>query len=184
MHFLPLTSERWGDFERLFGTNGACAGCWCMWWRLERSRFRRQQGEGNRLAMKGLVDSGVVPGILGYEGGRPVAWCSVGPRSELEALERSPVLKRIDDREVWSIVCFFIARSHRGAGALEGLIRAALEHVRDRGGDLVEAYPRLPGKTKLRPAEAYMGFPHVFERLGFEEVARPSKSRCVLRRRI
>ncbi len=155
-----------------------------MWWRLERSRFRRQQGEGNRLAIRGLVDSGVVPGILGYAEDQPVAWCSVGPRSEFEALERSSVLKRIDDRNVWSIVCFFVARPHRGSGVLEELVRAALDYVRDRGGTLVEAYPRLPGKAKLRPAEAYMGFPHVFERLGFDEVARPSKNRRVLRCRV
>jgi len=31
-----LTPERWSDLERLFGTNGACAGCWCIWWRLEK----------------------------------------------------------------------------------------------------------------------------------------------------
>ena len=33
----PLTPERWADLEELFGENGACGGCWCMWWRLKRS---------------------------------------------------------------------------------------------------------------------------------------------------
>ena len=38
IEYLPLTVERWADFERLFGPNGACAGlsqsyrdCWCTW---------------------------------------------------------------------------------------------------------------------------------------------------------
>src|ERR1700732_3862279 len=31
----PLTPDHWDDFEVLFGPRGACAGCWCMWWRLE-----------------------------------------------------------------------------------------------------------------------------------------------------
>jgi hypothetical protein len=32
--FHPLTPERWHDLEQLFGTRGACGGCWCMWWRV------------------------------------------------------------------------------------------------------------------------------------------------------
>src|SRR3712207_7273034 len=53
--FHPLTPERWGDLERLFGARGACGGCWCMPWRLSRSRFERQRGEQNRAALRALV---------------------------------------------------------------------------------------------------------------------------------
>ena len=31
-----LTPKLWPDFERLFGANGACGGCWCMSWRIEK----------------------------------------------------------------------------------------------------------------------------------------------------
>jgi hypothetical protein len=58
LEFYPLTAERWTDFEKLFGKRGACGGCWCMWWRLKRSEFERQKGEGNRKAIKRIVDSG------------------------------------------------------------------------------------------------------------------------------
>ena len=62
--YRPLTPERWKDFEALFGERGACGGCWCMWWRLARPEFERGKGAGNRRAMKEIVASGEVPGIL------------------------------------------------------------------------------------------------------------------------
>ena len=41
----PLTPDRWDDFETLFGKNGACAGCWCMWWQMSQSAWLAQKGE-------------------------------------------------------------------------------------------------------------------------------------------
>ncbi len=180
----PLTAERWGDFARLFGAHGAYGGCWCMWWRLKRSDFSRQQGEGNRRAMRAVVGAGDVPGILGYLDGEPVAWCSVAPREQFAALQRSPVLKPIDDRPVWSIVCFYVARSQRGRGLSRAMIRAAVAHVREKGGRIVEAYPTAPRPGTMAPVSSYMGITQDFLAAGFKEVARPSKTRLILRRRI
>jgi len=67
----PLTRARWADLEALFGDNGACGGCWCMLWRLPSKVFAAQKGDGNRQAMKPLVASGTVPGLLAYLGERP-----------------------------------------------------------------------------------------------------------------
>lgn len=177
----PLTAERWSDFERLFGRSGAYGGCWCMWWRLKRREFEAQQGEGNRRAMKALVDSGTVPGILLYEGGEPIAWCSIAPREDYPTLERSPVLKRLDESPVFSLVCLFVGRSHRGRGVTRRVIRAALEYARSQGGRIVEAYPTRPRKGRLPPVSSFMGTPRMFEEAGFAEAARPSKSRVVMR---
>jgi hypothetical protein len=113
LKFLPLTRERWTDFEELFGAHGACGGCWCMWWRLKRSEFMRLRGEGNRKTMKSIVGSGEVPGILAYAGGKAVGWCAVAPRESLLRLERSRVLKPVDDKPVWSVACFFVAKPFR-----------------------------------------------------------------------
>ena len=181
MDFHPLTPDRWHDFEQLFGPKGAYGGCWCMWWRLTRARFKQQQGEANRLAMKSIVDSGQVPGIIGYADGAPVAWCSVAPRSDFAALSRSRVLKAIDDRPVWSIVCFFVAKSHRRTGALEELIRAAVSHAADHGATIVEAYPTVTTSTNAPPVSVYMGFVDVFAAAGFVEVARPSRAKRIMR---
>ncbi len=80
MTFHPLTPERWKDFEKLFGPKGACAGCWCMWFRLTRAEFEKQKGAGNKRAMKKIVNSGEAPGIIAYSGDESVGWCSVAPR--------------------------------------------------------------------------------------------------------
>jgi hypothetical protein len=40
LQFKELTPDRWSDVEALFGTRGACGGCWCMLWvRVDRDRF-------------------------------------------------------------------------------------------------------------------------------------------------
>jgi GNAT superfamily N-acetyltransferase len=181
LEFQPLTAERWPDFERFFDAHGAFGGCWCMWWRLTRREFEQGNGEGNRQAMKSIVESGEVPGILAYCEGNPVGWCSVAPRESYGSLERSPVLKRLDDTPVWSLVCLCVAKDSRGQGIAAGLIRAAVEYVRAQGGKVVEAYPSQPRGDKLAPSSSYMGIPAMFEQAGFVECARPSKSKAIMR---
>jgi len=181
LEFRPLTPDRWPDFERLFGPHGAYGGCWCMWWRTSRSQFERVGNEGNRVAMKQVVDSGQVPGIIAYADGQPVAWCSVAPREQYASLNRSPVLKRLDDKPVWSIVCFFVAKEYRGRYLTAELIRGAIDYVRKQGGQIVEAYPTQPRSGRLPPVSSFMGLPAVFEQAGFVECARPSKSKVVMR---
>lgn len=179
--FHPLTKERWSDFEDLFGARGAYGGCWCMWWRLTRREFEEGQGDGNRNAMHSIVSGGEVPGILAYEGGEVAGWCSVAPRENYGSLNRSPVLKRIDDKQVWSIVCFYIAKDHRRKGLARKLIQAAIDYVRSQGGKVVEAYPTVPKSGRVPPVSSFMGFPSLYESVGFVECARPSKSKVVMR---
>lgn len=181
LEFAPLTEDRWSDFVALFGKRGAYGGCWCMWWRVTRREFEAGQGDGNREAMRSLVKSGVVSGILAYDGGKPVGWCSVAPREDYGSLNRSRVLRRVDDSPAWSIVCFFVAKSHRNQGIVRGLIRGAIDYVRDQGGTIVEAYPTVSRAGRLPPVSVYMGIPAMFEQEGFVEVARPSKSKVIMR---
>ena len=176
----PLTKERWADFVQLFGPRGACGGCWCMYWRLKRSEFDRQKGEGNKKAMQALVASGEIPGLLAYERQNPVAWCSVAPRENFPVLDRSRVLKRVDDIPVWSLVCLFVDKSHRGQGLSARLIQAALAYTRSQGGRVVEAYPVEPPKKWPDPF-VWTGLASTFKEAGFIEVARRSKSRPIMR---
>ncbi len=178
--FHPATPERWPDLERLFGERGACAGCWCMWWRLKRSQWDAQRGEGNRGALKALVESGEAPGVLAYAGAEPVGWCSVAPREAFPTLERSRTLKRIDQEPVWSIVCFFVAKPFRRQGLTVKLLQAVVEYVRGRGGRIVEGYPNRPSKAGV-DAWLYMGLASAFLKAGFVEVARPSTTRSLVR---
>ena len=183
---LPATAERWPDLEALFGKNGACAGCWCMWWRLSRSEFKRLQGGGNKAMLREMTLGNQVPGLLAYAGGRPAGWCSVGPREQYAALAGSRALTPVDDQPVWSIVCFFVARPFRRSHLLAELVRGAVEYARQQGARIVEAYPidtqaaKLAGK-KLTGAGGYMGIASTFRALGFVEAARASETQLIMR---
>lgn len=181
LEFYPLTRDRWADFEQLFGERGACGGCWCMLWRLKRSEFERQKGGGNRKAMKAIVDSGEVPGIMAYAGNVPIGWCSVGPRDSFSVLDRSRVLKKIDESPVWSIVCFFVEKNCRNRGLSVQLLRAAIEYVKEWGGTVVEGYPVEPKKDKIPAPFAWTGLASAFKKAGFLEVARRSATRPMMR---
>lgn len=182
----PATAERWADLEQLFGKTGASAGCWCMWWRLPRAEFKARRGDGNRETLRGLVEAGAEPGVLAYHNGQAIGWCSIGPRQHYAALESSRILKRVDDRPVWSIVCFFVHRRQRRKGVALHLLRGALAYAFSHGAQIVEAYPldlqtpRLDGK-QMGNFSGYMGLSPIFRELGFQEVARASDTQIIMR---
>lgn len=177
----PLTPERWADFEKLFGKRGACGGCWCMWWRRSRSEFEKNKGAGNKRAMKRIVSGGEVPGLIGYHGNEPVAWCSVAPRETFVVLGRSRILKPVDEQPVWSVVCFFVAREHRRSGLGVAMLREAVKYAGKHKARYVEGYPVEPRKDKVPDAFAWTGLAEQFQRAGFEEVARRSDTRPIMR---
>ena len=184
LQWVPLTPERWPDFEQLFGQRGACGGCWCMLWRLKRQEYEHGKGDGNRRAMRQIVFSGHTPGILGIIDETPVAWCSVAPRETFGALQRSRILKRVDDAPVWSITCFFVHKDYRGRGVSTCMAAAAVDYVKANGGRLVEAYPVAPKKDRIASAFAWTGLASAFIKAGFAECARRSETRPIMRYRI
>ena len=181
LRFSPVTKRRWADFETLFGERGACGGCWCMFWRLTRKEFESQKGAGNRKAMKAIIDSGKTPGVLAFSQGQPVAWCSVAPRKHFPALERSRILKPVDDLPVWSISCLFVDKQFRRKGVSTRIIKAAVDHVKKKGGRVVEAYPVEPKKDKMPDAFAWTGLATAYTKVGFKECARRSETRPIMR---
>jgi GNAT superfamily N-acetyltransferase len=179
----PLTRKRWADFEKLFGKNGACAGCWCMWWRLPHAQWLAQKGEANRQAMWALVKGGVVPGLLAYVEGKPVGWCAVAPRADYPRFKTSRVLKPVDAQPVWSVTCFFVAREFRRRGITTQLLEAAAEFARKQGAGILEGYPIEP-KRDQPDAFVYTGLASAFGKAGFVEVARRSPARPIFRREL
>lgn len=177
----PVTPDRWNDFAQLFGKRGACGGCWCMWWRIKRSEFEKQKGAGNRRAMKRIVDSGAVPGLLAYVDGQPVGWCAVAPRETYPPLARSRILKPVDDQPVWSIVCLFVAKELRRKKISVRLLKAAVAHAKKQGAKIVEGYPTEPRKDVIPDVFAYPGLATAYLRAGFTEVLRRSATRPIMR---
>lgn len=178
----PATPERWEDLARLFGPRGACAGCWCMWWRLPPAEWKRGKGDGNRRALLRLVQSGHPPGLIAYDGELPVGWLALAPREDYPRLASSRSLRPLDDTPVWSVTCFFVEKSHRKRGLTVRLLRAAAEHARRRGARMLEGYPVVSRAGAMPDAFAWTGLPGSFERAGFREAARPSASRRIMRK--
>ena len=133
--------------------------------------------------MKTLMDCGVVPGLIGYEDGVPVAWVSLGPREDYTKLRRSPVMKPVDDRPVWSIVCFFVDRAARGRGLSERMLGEAVDYARSKGARLLEAYP-VDRDRRSHPDDMFFGAKSMYDRAGFREVARRKPARPVVRKRL
>lgn len=182
----PATAERWHDIEVLFGPKGAYAGCWCMFWRLDRADFKKMKGDGTKAVLQDLTTNNHVAGVLAYVGEEPIGWCSVSPRKDYAALENSRILKRIDDKPVWSIVCFFVAKSFRSKGVMEELLRGAVRHAIHQGAQIVEGYPidmqtsKLAGQT-LNSYSGYMGIASAFRAAGFIKVADASETQLIMR---
>ena len=152
-----------------------------MLWRIAPRQFKTQKGEGNRSAMKQLVTSGTVPGVLAFDGPEPVGWCALAPRKDYPALERSRVMKPVDDKPCWSVSCLFIRRDYRKKGVATELLKTVVEHAREQGAQILEGYPSEPGEKNIPPAFAWTGIPKAFERAGFSEVARRSPTRPIMR---
>ena len=184
----PLTRDNWGDLVELFGRPGAsiARGCYCMCYRRS-GKHEKPAGvtysESNKRALKALIDRGVVPGLIGYEEDRPIGWVSLGPREDYAKLERSPVMKPVDEKPVWSIVCFFVDAKARHRGVAEALLKGAIGWAKKQRVTLLEAYPF---DKPQRSVDDFMWFgaKAMFDRAGFVEVARRRPLRPVVRKRL
>ena len=182
IHFEPASRENWKALCDLFGERGACAGCWCMYWRRSSREWEAGKGASNRRALKRLVDAGKQPGILAFAGEQAVGWCAVAPRADYSTLSRSRIFKPVDEREVWSISCLFIDKHYRRRGLSKRLLEAACRHARSKGARIVEGYPHDLRGAELPDAFVWNGLLPAYERAGFHEVARRSPKRPIVRR--
>ena len=155
-----------------------------MCWRLKNSEYQKNQGTGNKKKMLKLVKRKNPIGILAYLKNIPIGWCSVSPRKNLVRLETSRVLTKVDEKEVWSINCFFIKKEFRNKKITNDLIVQAIKFAKKHGAKILEAYP-LDVKRKDYPQVfAFTGFKNPFIKNGFTEVARRTKNKPILRREI
>jgi GNAT superfamily N-acetyltransferase len=178
----PLTNQTWADLEQLFDLPGGSIvrGCWCMYYRSKVS-VSRASGSSNKQELRALVRSGTVPGPVGYVDGSPVGWISLGPREHYRKLERSQVMRAVDDTPVWSIVCTYVAKTHRGKSYQHKLLAAAVDYARDQGVRMLEAYP-VDKPERSHDDFMFFGSRSLYERAGFREVVRRSPTRLVMRR--
>ena len=180
LKIFPLTPERWADLETLFGKHGAYGNCWCMFFRLSNKEWGAQGGDQRKRGLHDLVDGGTPPGLLAYDGEKPVGWISLGPRPDFKQLEKSRVAKPVDDQPVWSAVCFFVAKDYRRKGLTVALLKAGIDFARQHGAAIMEGYPVDAEGEKPDPY-VYTGLLDAFKEAGFKEAARRLEHRPIMR---
>lgn len=182
----PLTPSRWPDLEAVFEAKGCSIprGCWCMYYR---ESGRQAVPAGMRLAdarkarLRALCEAGPPPGLIAYAGRTPLGWVTLGPRSDFLKLQRSPVMKPVDEAPVWSVVCFVVPPRHRHRGVARALLDGAIAYAARRGARLLEAYP-VDKKERGRDDWLWHGPKSMYDKAGFTEVARRKPERPVVRK--
>lgn len=176
MKVVPLDEETWPALEALFREGGDPRWCWCQYWRLRSKDFAAAKVPELRGRLQALAGRDLAPGLVALDGTGPdrraVGWVSLGPRHAFERIVRSRVIPTIDDRPVWSIVCFAVSGSGRGSGVGTALLSAAIEFAAAHGASTLEAYPvQIEAGGAFSPDAAFTGTLPMFERAGFSVVA-------------
>jgi len=170
LEFREVTPERWSNLAQLFEARDGPSYCWCM-------AGRRSGGGDNaskRDALRRVVEQGTPIGLLAYEAGESVEWCSIAPH---ESYLKPSGLAEAASVAMWSVVCFYAQRRLRRQGVAARLFRAAVELALSRGADIVEGYT----VDADSPSYRFMGLRSTFAAAGFEEVARAGSRRYVAR---
>ena len=173
----PLTPERLPDLASLFEQGGDPKWCWCAYFRIRGFDFSKGGKDRHRAAMEAATMATALedraPGLVAYDGDDAIGWISIGPREDYERLAHSTVLKPLDDKPVWSIVCFVVGRRSRGRGVAKTLLDAGIDYARDHGATLLEAYPvELEDGKRVPAGDAFRGTLSMFERAGFKVAGR------------
>ncbi|MGD9979016.1 MAG: GNAT family N-acetyltransferase [Hyphomonadaceae bacterium] len=181
---VPLTPDQWPAFEKLFGKQGACSGCWCVHWRVPRVDYVAMRGAAAKAFFKRRVNKGPPPGVLAFDGDEAVGWLQIGPRADTPEFNNprrvTAPLHESDagDERIWAATCFFVKSSARGQGVMYALVKCGIAYARANGARVVEACP-IDGRTGN--IDAYVGLASVFKRAKFKEVARRKDNRPLLR---
>ena len=174
----PVTAASWDDMARLFSARGAPHYCWCGLYR--HARAHDMDGDAKRQALCDMVSRGTPVGVLAYDHGVPVGWCSIAPRETYVKLSRSRTMPRRTPvaTPTWTVLCFFVPRSHRRRGVPVALLRAGVGYAVEQGAAVIEGYPHDTAGI----SSTHRGHSSVFKAAGFRRdggrwVLEPATSR-------
>lgn len=183
---VPVTPERWPDFEDLFGKQGACYGCWCTHFRLPPAARRENDRERNKDHIRARIETGPPPGLLAFQDGKAVGWMQVGPRADVPEFNNagrgSAPMEPADasDPDVWAISCFFLRSKARGKGLTHQLVQGGIEFARENGARFLEACP-MDLSRDSRSIGLFVGSTRVFEKAGFQRMVERKAGRPLVR---
>jgi GNAT superfamily N-acetyltransferase len=166
---VPATPDRWDDVVTILG-NGSEQGCWCQ---APRGREAGRPDKGPdlrpRLLREQLAEDPPA-GMLAYLDGTVVGWLGFGRRDRLPRLQRSRTIPAVDDRPVWSVLCFNVRVGYRRQGIATALLDGLIEYAERSGAPGVEVYPIDPEGRRVDTSFGFVGMTGWFERAGFERI--------------
>ncbi|MFX1303080.1 MAG: GNAT family N-acetyltransferase [Promethearchaeota archaeon] len=164
----PLSPDLIDDFlyyfdNIAFSDNPDWATCYCQFYHFAgtNKQFFKRSAEENRDQSKDLILAGKMNGLIAYLDEEPVGWCNINSK---ENFAKIPYEERTNDK-IASIICFIIAPSYRKQGIARQLLRYACSSSKDKGFNLIEAYPRT-GES-LSDAHSYRGPISLYTSEGF-----------------
>lgn len=185
----PANEASWADLQAVFGERGSASRCQCQRYKLQpRQTFAQEPVEERQHRLREQTEcgdpaSGSTSGLVAHLGDIAVGWCSVEPRPSFPGLRHSPVpwADRDEDRSdefVWVVSCVLARAGYRRRGVSKALIRAAVDHARNRGARVLEAYPMTTGSAISE--ELHHGLLASYLEAGFVEIGRPTLRRAVV----
>ena len=186
IRFEALTPPLWPAFEALFGPSGACYGCWCTHFRLPAQQRQEMPGSVKQEFMRRRIEAGPPPGLLALREGKAIGWMQIGPRADVPEWNNAGRCSApmddgpAEDPGVWAISCFFFASKERGKGLSHAMLSAGIQHARAFSARLLEASPMDRAKQS-KSIGLFVGSTSVFEKAGFETLARGKAGRPLMR---
>ena len=178
-----FSKETWADFESLFGKHkGVRGGCWCAFNLCTSAQHDKMTREERREFQRNLAYEGLGSGIIVYEKDKPIAWCQFGLAERFARFDRMRAYNDLnlpmELKPRWRISCLFVDKHRRGKGLSQFALHSAVEFIRQHGGGIVEAFPlSVPGTRYPQ----YTGSEKMYQKEGFETVARLGKNTLLMR---
>jgi GNAT superfamily N-acetyltransferase len=169
IEILALSPEKLNDFLTFFdgsafSDNPRWSSCYCQCFYEDHDSivWSDRTATENRSRACERVGKREMQGYLAKSAGKPVGWCSAGPRRLFHALDTEPTP---DAETVGAIMCFLVAPEHRGKGIARLLLDAACEGLRAQGLEIAEANPRPSASSA---AENHFGPLSLYLAAGFQ----------------
>jgi GNAT superfamily N-acetyltransferase len=170
---VPASADRWDDVLTIMGGNGE-VGCWCQAPRGVAVGNGSAEPGSRMGALRSQLDDEPPAGLLAYVDGEVAGWCGFGVRDRLPRLARSRTIPRVDDKLVWSVLCFKVRVGFRRRGVAAALLAGVVDYARRSGAPGVEAYPIDPEGGRVDVSFGYVGVTPMFEKAGFVRVLETS----------
>jgi GNAT superfamily N-acetyltransferase len=179
----PASADRFDDAEHALTGGGDGASCQCQWWTITNAQWQASSPEERTELLRAEMVDGPPPALIAYVDGEAAGWVRVGPRAPLQRVARTREFAEhlaTSGDDTWAVTCFVVRREHRGIGLNAQLLAAAVEYARDRGAQVLEAYPIDTTVGKKSSNNLFRGVLSVFLAAGFKEVARPKPDRAIV----